>query len=230
MPASDIPPSASFEPASSEPGARAAMRDQMHDNSQRLASPAVARNRDVILEVLREVLVEAGQVLELASGSGEHAVHFAHGLPHLEWQPTDASPRALESIADWRTEAGLANLKAPIELDAMGTWPVLACDALVAINLIHISPWRVTAELMLQAGQLLPAGGVLYLYGPYKRNGQHTAPSNEGFDVQLKSRNPLWGVRNLEAVIEEAERNGLLLDKVIEMPANNLSVIFTRRS
>lgn len=227
MPASDIPTSAS---SSSEPTPRAAMRDHVIDHSQRLASPAVARNRDVILEVLREVLAESQQVLELASGSGEHAVHFAQGLPHLEWQPSDASPRALESIADWRAETGIANLKSPVELDVMAAWPELACDALVAINLIHISPWRVTAELMLQAGRLLPAEGVLYLYGPYKRNGEHTAPSNEGFDVQLKSRNSLWGVRDLEAVIEEAERNGLVLDKVIEMPANNLSVIFTRRS
>ncbi|MDO6815009.1 DUF938 domain-containing protein [Cobetia amphilecti] len=205
---------------------QSSQKDAEVAHSQRLASPAVARNRDVILDVLRDVLAQRRQVLELASGSGEHAVHFAHGLHHLEWQPSDASPRALESIADWRAEAALPNLKAPITLDVQAEWPEVACDALVAINLIHISPWRVTSELMLQAGRRLPKDGVLYLYGPYKREGQHTAPSNEGFDVQLKSRNPLWGVRDLEAVIEEAERNGLRLDKVIEMPANNLSVVF----
>ncbi|AVV32305.1 SAM-dependent methyltransferase [Halomonas sp. SF2003] len=205
---------------------QSSQKDVEVTHSQRLASPAVARNRDVILDVLRDVLAERRQVLELASGSGEHAVHFAHGLPHLEWQPSDASPRALESIADWRAEAALPNLKAPITLDVQAEWPEIACDALVAINLIHISPWRVTSELMLQAGRRLPKDGVLYLYGPYKRGGQHTAPSNEGFDVQLKSRNPLWGVRDLEAVIEEAKRNGLRLDKVIKMPANNLSVVF----
>jgi len=207
---------------------RSSQKDVEVAHSQRLASPAVARNRDVILDVLREVLAQRRQVLELASGSGEHAVHFAHGLPHLAWQPSDASPRALESIADWRAEAALPNLKAPITLDVQAEWPEVACDALVAINLIHISPWRVTSELMLQAGRRLPKDGVLYLYGPYKRGGQHTAPSNEGFDGQLKSRNPLWGVRDLEAVIEEAERNGLRLDRVVEMPANNLSVVFRR--
>ncbi|MDH2373921.1 DUF938 domain-containing protein [Cobetia sp. 3AK] len=209
-----------------DPARHAAQKDVALENSRRLASPAVERNRDVILDVLRDVLAERRQVLELASGSGEHAVHFARGLPHLEWQPSDASPRALASIADWREETGLANLKAPITLDVLAEWPEVACDALVAINLIHISPWRVTSELMARAGRRLPVGGVLYLYGPYKREGQHTAPSNEGFDIQLKSRNPLWGVRDLEAVIEEAKRNGLTLDRVVEMPANNLSVVF----
>ena len=197
-------------------------------HSQRLASPAAARNRDAILGVLREVMGESRRVLELASGSGEHAVHFASGLPHLCWQPTDASARALASIVAWREKASLPNLQAPLALDVLDPWPEVTFDSLVAINLIHISPWRVTSELMLQAGRRLPKNGVLYLYGPYKRGGQHTAPSNEGFDVQLKSRNPIWGVRDLEAVIEEAERNGLTLDKVVEMPANNLSVVFRR--
>ncbi|HBJ26522.1 DUF938 domain-containing protein, partial [Cobetia sp.] len=155
-------------------------------------------------------------------------VHFASGLPHLCWQPTDASARALASIVAWREEASFPNLQAPLALDVLDPWPEVTFDSLVAINLIHISPWRVTSELMLQAGRRLPKNGVLYLYGPYKRGGQHTAPSNEGFDVQLKSRNPIWGVRDLEAVIEEAERNGLTLDKVVEMPANNLSVVFRR--
>jgi len=194
----------------------------------RLASPAAARNRDAILGVLREMMGESRRVLELASGSGEHAVHFASGLPHLCWQPTDASARALASIVAWREEASLPNLQAPLALDVLDPWPEVTFDALVAINLVHISPWRVTTELMRQAGRRLPPGGVLYLYGPYKREGRHTAPSNEGFDIQLRSRNPLWGVRDLGAVIEEANRNGLTLDKVIEMPANNLSVVFRR--
>ncbi|WP_457092724.1 DUF938 domain-containing protein [Microvirga sp. P5_D2] len=194
-----------------------------------LTSPSVARNRDQILTVLRRILPRTGMVLEIASGTGEHAVYFAAALPHLAWQPTDRDEQALNSIAAHRATSGLSNLLAPLSLDAAAPdWPVARADAVVAINMVHISPWRATQGLMAGAGRVLPPGGVLYLYGAYKENGAHTAPSNEAFDQDLRRRNPDWGVRDLEEVADLAKAHGLELAERIPMPANNLSLVFRR--
>ncbi len=195
-----------------------------------LTSPSVVRNRDPILTVLRRVLPSTGMVLEIASGTGEHAVYFAAALPHLKWQPSDQDEQALRSVAAHRAISGLSNLFAPLPLDAASSeWPVEQVDAIVAINMVHISPWRATHGLMAGAERVLSPGGLLYLYGAYKENGIHTAPSNEAFDADLKRRNPEWGIRNIEAVVELAGRNGLTLVERIPMPANNLSLVFRRQ-
>ena len=201
----------------------------MHD--LRRQSPAAARNCRPILEVLKQRLPERARVLELASGSGEHALAFATAMPGWQWQPSDPAEPALASIAAWREAAALPNLAAPIRLDvtAPGDWPQGPFDAVVAINLIHISPWAVAEALMARAGERLVPGGVLYLYGPYRRGGAHTSASNAAFDADLRRRDPRWGVRDLEAVASEAERHGLALQRVVEMPANNLSVVLVRR-
>ncbi|WP_230533799.1 DUF938 domain-containing protein [Microvirga roseola] len=197
--------------------------------NEALVSPSVARNRDPILTILRQVLPRSGAVLEIASGTGEHAVYFAAALPHLEWQPTDYDEQALISIKAHRAAAGLPNLLTPVVLDASASeWPVKQADAVVAINMVHISPWAATQGLMAGARRVLPPGGAFYLYGAYKENGAHTAPSNEAFDQDLKRRNPEWGVRDLEAVSKLAADEGLQLVGRIPMPANNLSVIFRR--
>jgi len=194
-----------------------------------LTAPAVARNRDPILVVLRDVLPAAGMVLEIASGSGEHAVHFAAALPHLAWQPTDPDEQARGSIAAHAGQAKLANLLPPLALDAAApVWPVTLADAIVSINMIHIAPWRATQGLMAGAARVLPAGAPLYLYGPYRQHGQHTAPSNVAFDESLRARNPAWGVRDLDAVVALAAEHGLTLQRTVAMPANNLSVVFRR--
>jgi SAM-dependent methyltransferase len=196
-----------------------------------LASPAVARNRDPILAVLRRVLPARGTVLEIASGTGEHAVHFAAGLPHLTWQPTDPDTDALASIAAHRASAQLPNLLAPLVLDACApSWPVTRADAVVAINMIHIAPWPAAEGLMAGAGRLLARGGVLYLYGPFKEDGRHTAPSNAAFDASLRARDPRWGVRDLDAVAALARERGLPLSERVAMPANNLSLVFECRA
>ena len=194
-------------------------------------APAAERNKDPILAVLRDALPARGLVLELASGTGQHAIHFARALPSLVWQPSDPDPAARGSIEAWIAESGLPNLRPPLDLDAgAASWPIEAADALVCINMIHIAPWDAAVGLFRGAAGLLPPGGVLVFYGPFRQQGQQTAPSNEAFDAQLQQRDSAWGLRDLEAVAEEALRNGLLLDRVIEMPANNLSVIFQRAS
>jgi SAM-dependent methyltransferase len=194
-----------------------------------LTAPAVARNRDPILAVLREVLPAAGTVLEVASGTGEHAAHFAAALPHLVWQPSDPDEHARRSIAAHAARVELPNLLPPLELDAAAAvWPVTRADAVVSINMIHIAPWRAAEGLIAGAARLLPPGGPLYLYGPYRQHGRHTAPSNAAFDDSLRARDPDWGVRDLEEVVELAGRHGLSLQRTVAMPANNLSVIFIR--
>jgi SAM-dependent methyltransferase len=194
----------------------------------RLHCPHVTRNREPILEVLRRVLPPQGLVLELASGSGEHAAYFAKRLSSLVWQPTDPDPVALASIAAHRTASDTPNLLAPLCLDAMSErWPVERADALVCINMIHISPWATTVSLMAGARRVLSAGGVLYLYGPYKIDGHHTAQSNQDFDAWLQQQNAQWGVRDLADVAQLAKRHGLSLKETVPMPANNLSVIFS---
>jgi SAM-dependent methyltransferase len=195
----------------------------------RLYRPHVVRNRDPILDVLRRVLPPRGLVLEIASGSGEHAVYFAKNLPTLSWQPSDPDPQALASIAAHRKTDGVANLLAPVRLDVMvPEWPVERADALVCCNMIHIAPWAACEGLIAGAARVLQAGGILYLYGPYKIDGHHTAPSNQSFDDQLQSQNPQWGIRNLGDVAGLAERHGFALLETVPMPANNLSVIFGR--
>ncbi len=192
-------------------------------------APATQRNREPIAEVLREVLPERGTVLEVASGSGEHALHFAREFPHLLWQPTDADPLALRSVDAWRAAEGLPNLLAPVHLDAASEdWPLARADAILCINMVHISPWAATEGVMRGAGRVLKRGGPLYLYGAYRQRGVPFAPSNEAFDRSLKARNQEWGVRNLEDVVAEAGRRGLTLERVVPMPANNLSVVFRR--
>ena len=194
-------------------------------------APAVARNRDPILAVLRRFLPAQGTVLEIASGTGEHAAYFATHLPHLAWQPTDVDPDALASIAAHREAASAPNLRAPIELDVTApAWPVTHADAVVSINMIHISPWTAAQGLMAGAAKLFTAGGVLYLYGPFKENGVHTAPSNAAFDASLRARDPDWGVRDTGDVRELADRHGFDFIERVAMPANNLSLVFRRRT
>jgi SAM-dependent methyltransferase len=198
-------------------------------SDRRLYFPHVARNREPILEVLRRVLPRQGLVLEVASGGGEHAAYFASNLADLLWQPTDANTEMFESIAAHRAAAGVANLLEPLHLDVTSDqWPVERADALVCCNMIHIAPWAATEGIVAGAGRTLSRGGLLYLYGPYKINGCHTAPSNEDFDASLRARNPLWGVRDLTEVSRLAERHGFALAETVPMPANNLSVIFRR--
>jgi SAM-dependent methyltransferase len=194
-------------------------------------APAVARNRDPILAVLRRILAPHGMVLEIASGTGEHAVHFAAALPQLVWQPTDPDPSAIRSIAAYRHSARLPNLLVPLELDAASPhWPVARADAIVSINMIHIAPWTAAEGLMAGAGRLLAAGSVLYLYGPFKENGCHTAPSNAAFDASLRHRDPEWGVRDAGEVCNLASLHGFDLIERVQMPANNLSLIFRRHA
>ncbi len=196
---------------------------------ERRIAPPVARNAAPIVEVLRDVLPAEGLVVEVASGSGEHALHFARAFPHLLWQPTDADLVALRSVEAWRGAESLPNLLAPVPLDAASAdWPLERADAVLCINMVHISPWAATLGLLDGAARLLAPGAPLYLYGAYRRDGVPTAESNEAFDRSLKGRNPEWGLRDLEDVAAEAERRSLRLDRVVEMPANNLSVVFRR--
>jgi SAM-dependent methyltransferase len=192
-------------------------------------APATLRNREPILAVLREELPDAGLVLEVASGTGEHAVHFARALPGLRWQPSDPSLDALDSIAAWREAEGSLNLLVPLELDAARSdWPLANADAIVCINMIHISPWDATEGLMRGAARLLSAGAPLCLYGPYRRAGYPLEPSNAAFDERLRARDPRWGLRELDDVAACAAAQGLSLAKVMEMPANNLMVVFRK--
>jgi SAM-dependent methyltransferase len=194
-------------------------------------SPSTARNRDPILEVLRPRLPPAGLVLEIAAGAGEHAAHMARALPGLSWRPTDPDPEALASIAAWREAAGLDNLLPPLRLDAADPdgWPVAHADAVVNINMIHISPWAAAEGLMTGAGRVLAPGAPLFLYGPYIEASVATAPSNLDFDASLRGRNPAWGLRRLEDVAALAAGRGLALEARIAMPANNLLLVFRRR-
>ena len=193
-------------------------------------APSTARNRDPILAVLKAALPAHGLVLEIAAGAGEHAVHFAAALPGLHWLPTDPDPAALASIAAWRDHAGLPNLLPPLRLDAAQPdgWPADRADAVVNINMIHISPWPAAEGLMAGAGGALPAGGPLVLYGPYVEADVETAPSNLAFDLALKRRNPAWGVRRLEDVTALAARHGLALERRVAMPADNLCLVFRK--
>jgi len=195
----------------------------------RLAAPAADRNKEPILTVLRRVLPQRGEVLEIASGTGQHVVHFATAFPALQWQPSDPDERMHASIESWIDNEQLSNVRAPITLDVCRLpWPVARADAILCINMIHIAPWQATLDLLAGAGRLLPPGGILFLYGPYRRRGRHTADSNAAFDAELRARDAEWGVRDLEAVTEVAASNGIVLDEVVAMPANNFSVVLRR--
>jgi SAM-dependent methyltransferase len=203
-----------------------------HDNpdTDRRVAPAAARNRDVILDVLARVLPKSGIVLEIASGTGQHAVHFAAALPAITWLPSDPDEASRASIDAWRRHASLPNLNAPVALDVRTSpWPVPdSLAAIVCINMIHIAPWAAAEALFRGAGERLTSEGVLFLYGPYKRDGAHTAPSNEAFDAQLRATNAGWGVRNMEDVVELGRQAGLSMEEAVPMPANNFSLIFKR--
>ncbi len=193
-------------------------------------APATDRNREPIAANLRDVLPAAGTVLEVASGTGEHAIHFARGFPALTWQPSDPDPAALASIRAWAEAARLPNLRPPLLLDAAApAWPVDRADAMLCINMVHISPWEATVGLLTNAAKLLPVGGPLVLYGPYFQRGVETAPSNLAFDESLRSRDSRWGLRPLEEVVALAQSLGLHLETVHSMPANNLAVVLRGR-
>ncbi len=194
----------------------------------RLCYPATARNREPLLAALRPRLPSQGTVLEIASGSGEHAVTFAAALPQLRWQPSDPDPTALSSIAAWIEHEGLTNVAPPLTLDAaQWPWPILSADAMLCVNMIHIAPWEAAQGLLAGAKRVLPLGGPLVLYGPFIVDGE-TAPSNREFDASLRERDPRWGVRELREVEREAAGCGLVLVETVAMPANNLVVVLRR--
>ncbi len=197
----------------------------------RLTAPAAVRNRDLILDVLRAHLPAQGLVLEIGSGTGQHCIRFGAGLPHHIFQPSDPNPEARASIQAWIRDSGVTNVREALALDATAElWPIAKADAICCINMIHIAPWRAARGLFAGGARLLPAGGPLYLYGPFKREGRHWAASNEAFDASLRQENPDWGVRELEAVAALAAACGFGEPAIIEMPANNLSLIFRRKS
>jgi len=197
------------------------------DDSARRVAPSAERNKGPILEVLARVLPPRGLVLEIASGTGQHVVHFARALPALEWQPSDADPGGRLSIERWIREEALGNVRAPIALDVLQhPWPIDRADAVACINMIHIAPWAATPALF--RGIHAVAARIAVLYGPYRRGGAHTAPSNEAFDADLRARDPSWGVRDLEAVADAAAEEGFTLDEIVPMPANNFTLVFRR--
>jgi SAM-dependent methyltransferase len=195
----------------------------------RLHAPAVARNRDPILAVLRGILPAKGLVLEIASGSGEHAAHFAAAFSGLTFQPSDPNPGARASIDAWTAATGLPNIRPAVALDASRQpWPLSWADAILCINMVHISPFAATEGLFRQAYDLLQPGAPLYLYGPFLREDVETAPSNLAFDAQLRAQDQEWGLRDLADVAALARENEFSAPHIVEMPANNLSVIFRR--
>lgn len=201
----------------------------MNDADARRRAPATERNRGPILDVLRRVWDAPGCILEIASGSGEHAIAFARALPHLRWQPTDLDPGALASIDAWRDDAGLSNVSAAVRLDVCETpWPAFTATGLFCANMIHIAPWACTLALFDGAARMLPAGARVVLYGPFAIDGAHTAPSNAAFDRDLRSRDASWGVRDLAEVLRVADNAGFREVERVAMPANNLIVVLAR--
>lgn len=190
-------------------------------------APATLRNRDAILAVLRRHLPEEGLLLEIASGTGEHAAHFAAALPGVIFQPSDPDADARASIDAHAGATGLANIRPALALDVTGAWPIGHADALLCCNMIHIAPWEATPALIAGAARVLPSGAPLLLYGPFLRDGRHTAPSNADFDASLRARDPRWGVRDLDEVIALAA--DFDVTGIEAMPANNLTAVFRRR-
>ena len=196
-----------------------------------LHAAATERNRDPILEVLRGVLPPSGLVLEIASGTGQHVAYFARALPALRWQPSDPSAAHLESIRAWSAASGADNIASPLLLDVERMpWPVAHAEAVLNINMIHIAPWSAAEALFRGAARLLSTAGVLYLYGPFKRGAQHTSPSNERFDERLRAEDARWGVRDLDELAVLATSVGFEPSEIIAMPANNLSLVYRRKT
>jgi hypothetical protein len=190
-------------------------------------APATARNRDAIADMLSGILPASGTILEIASGTGEHIVHFAGAFPHLLWQPSDHDVLGLESISAWSAEAGLPNLLPPVLIDASAPdWPVARADALLCINMVHISPWAATVGLLRNAARALGPSQPLCIYGPFRQRDVPLAESNAAFDASLRQQNPEWGLRFVEDINQTAGENGLRLDQIVEMPANNLLLVF----
>ena len=205
-------------------------REQSAD--KRLHSPSAARNKDAIRDVLKTLLPTTGRVIEIGCGTGEHSVHFAAVFPELDWLPSDPDAQSRDSASAWIAHAGLANVRAPVNIDVReGAWGVeelAPFNAIVSLNMIHIAPWAATLGLFAGAERLLASGGVLFLYGPFMRNGEHTAPSNAAFDVSLKTRDPSWGVRDVADLERLAQSHGLALKSVTDMPANNFALEFRK--
>jgi Protein of unknown function (DUF938) len=197
----------------------------------RKVAPAVARNRDAILAILQTLLPPSGTVLEIASGSGEHIVHFAAALPALRWQPSDPDETALASIAAWVAASGVTNVQPPLRLDASSLeWPVEPVAAMLCINMVHISEWAATEGLFRAAATILSADAPLILYGPYREDGVETASSNLAFDQSLRERNPAWGLRNVADLDRLATAWGMARTDRYEMPANNLTLVYQRQA
>ena len=191
-------------------------------------APATERNRDVIAETLVNVLPAEGVVLEIASGTGEHAVHFAQLFPGITWQPSDPDPIAIASINAWRADCAVPNVRSAMLLDASADWPIAHADAIVCINMAHISPWAATVGLLRNAARLLPQSAPLFIYGPFRQHDVPLAEGNATFDAALRQQNVEWGLRYVEDITKEARDVGLALDQIIPMPSNNLSLIFCR--
>jgi uncharacterized protein DUF938 len=203
-------------------------RDDLPDG--RLVSPSAERNKEPVAALLRQVLPEEGLVLEVSSGTGQHVVHFAAQMPRLTWQPSEYDEESFISIGHWLASESPPNVRPPLRLDVHDQpWPVSAAAAVMCMNMIHIAPWSAAEALIRGAGAILSAGGVLFLYGPYRRGGEHTSPSNETFDGQLRARNAAWGVRDVEAVAALAAAQGFGAPEIFEMPANNLSLVFRKQ-
>ena len=189
-------------------------------------APATERNRDVIAETLVNVLPAQGLVLEIASGTGEHAVHFAQMFPAITWQPSDPDPIAIASINAWRGDCAVANVRSAMLLDASADWPIAHADAVVCINMAHISPWAATVGLLRNAARILQQSAPLFIYGPFRQRDVPLAEGNAIFDTALRQQNTEWGLRYVEDITKEARDVGLTLDQIIPMPSNNLSLIF----
>ncbi len=197
--------------------------------SAKRESPAAQRNRAPIAQVLSEELPERGLVLEIASGTGEHAVHFARQFPDLDWQPSDPDAQARASIGAYAEEAALPNLREPVALDvSTEEWPIRSADALLCVNMVHISPWRASEGLFAGAAEILAEGAPLILYGPYIEAGVETAASNLAFDESLKARNPEWGLRDVSDIDALARRSGFSRMRRVQMPANNIVLVYRR--
>ena len=211
-----------------------ALEQRSASADQRMFSPSAARNVGSILAILQRVLPSNGSVLEIGCGTGEHAVTFAEAMPHLTWRPSDPDPDARASTASWISFAGLSNVCAPRDIDVRAsTWGVeqdAPFDAILSLNMVHIAPWSASLGLFAGAGRMLRTGALLILYGPFMRHGAHNAPSNAAFEVSLKARNPSWGVRDIADLERHGEESGLILREMIEMPANNRTLVFAKRA
>jgi SAM-dependent methyltransferase len=205
------------------------LEDLSTSGDGRLASPSAARNREPIAEVLARVLPQSGLVLEVGSGTGEHTVHFARVMPHLTWQPSEQDEACLRSISAWVAVEAQANVRPPFYLDVTDAqWPIATADAVICINMIHIAPWSAAQALLRGVSRILPSGGLLCLYGPFRVAGKDTSASNRAFDAQLRAMNSEWGVRDLDAVSSEARAFNIELERTFQMPANNLIAVLRK--